>query len=117
MLNSLEEIASDSVLDEAYAWLCKRRENYSHNDEVWEVRFRWKEVKPWLQGQLLAGRYRFTPLRRIHRINDDLEIWSALDALLLKAMAIVLTRWSSRSRSACSFSGWDAERFSSVMWS
>jgi retron-type reverse transcriptase len=33
------------------------------------------------------------PAEEIHRTNDDLEIWSALDSLLLKAMAIVLTRY------------------------
>lgn len=104
MLSQLmEEIASESVLEEAYAWLCKRRENYSHNDEVWEVRFRWKEIRISLQRQLLAGQYRFSPLRRIHRTNDDLEIWSALDSLVLKAMAIVLTRYLARRLSSRCF--------------
>lgn len=88
----MEDIASGAVLEEAYAWLCRRRENYSHNDEVWEVRFRWAEIKSRLQRELIAGQYRFSPLRRIHRTNDDLEVWSALDSLVLKAMAIVLTR-------------------------
>jgi len=92
MLNLMEEIASDEVLEQAYDWLCDRRKDYSHNDEVWEVRFRWEEIKPMLQRHLLAGRYRFSLLRRIHRPDDDLEIWSALDSLLLKAIAIVLTR-------------------------
>jgi len=90
--NLMEQIASDEVLEEAYAWLCKRRENYSHNDEVWEVRYRWREIKSRLQRQLLAEEYRFSPLRRIHRTNDNLEIWSALDSLVLKAIAIVLTK-------------------------
>ncbi len=90
--NLMEEIASDDVLEQAYQWLCERRRNYSHNDEVWEVRFRWAEIKPVLQAALVDGRYRFSPLRRIHRTDDDLEIWSALDALVLKAMAIVLAQ-------------------------
>jgi RNA-directed DNA polymerase len=92
LINLMEEIASDEVLEEAYTWLCKRRENYSHNDEVWEVRFRWEQTKPSLQRQLLAGQYRFSSLKRIHRNDEDLEIWSALDSLVLKAIAIVLTR-------------------------
>ena len=73
-------------------WLCERRRDYSHNDDVWEVRFRWAEIKPVLQASLLAGRYRFSPLRRIHRTHDCLEIWTALDSLVLKAMAIVLAK-------------------------
>jgi len=36
----MEEMASDEVLEEAYTWLCKRRENYSHNDDVWEAWYR-----------------------------------------------------------------------------
>ena len=88
----LEQIASDEVLDEAYAWLCDRREHYSHHDDVWDVRFHWPEIKPVLQAALLGGEYRFSPLRRIHRAEDDLEIWSALDSLVLKAIAIVLTQ-------------------------
>ena len=46
MLILMEEIASDEVLEQAYQWLCERRKNYSHNDDVWEVRFRWAEIKP-----------------------------------------------------------------------
>ena len=87
----MEEIAANEVLEEAFAWLCDRRKNYSHNDEVWQVRERWSGIKTQLQRDLLGGRYRFSPLRRIHRINDRLEIWSALDSLVLKAVAIVLT--------------------------
>ncbi|MDA0661101.1 MAG: reverse transcriptase/maturase family protein [Planctomycetota bacterium] len=88
----MEEISSDEVLDQAFAWLCKRRENYSHNDEVWRVRERWGDIKPQLQRQLINGEYSFSPLRRVHRTNDYLEIWSALDSLVLKAIAIVFTR-------------------------
>ena len=67
MLDKLmEEIASDDVLEQAYVWLCERRKDYSHNDQVWEIRFRWSEVKPVLQAKLIEGRYRLSPLRRVH---------------------------------------------------
>jgi len=92
LANLMKEITTDEVLDEAFVWLCKRRENYSHNDEVWRVRERWGDIKPLLQHQLLNGQYSFSPLRRVHRTNDYLEIWSAVDSLVLKAIAIVLTR-------------------------
>ena len=92
LTNLMEEIASDEVLEAAFAWLCKRRENYSHNDEVWRVRERWDDIKPQLQRQLLNGEYSFSPLRRVHRTDDYLEIWTALDSLVLKAIAIVFTR-------------------------
>jgi len=92
MCDILEEITADAVLNEAYQWLCHRRKAYSHNDDVWEVRQRWEEIKPKLRRELLAGGYRFSPQRRIHCANEDLDIWSALDSLVLKAVAIVLTR-------------------------
>jgi RNA-directed DNA polymerase len=90
--NLIRAIASDEVLEQAYRWLCERRKDYSHNDDVWEVRYRWTEIQPVLQAELITGRYRFSPLRRINRTDGDLEIWSALDSLVLKAIAIVLTK-------------------------
>jgi len=88
----LRQIASDAVLDLAYCWLCKRRAKTSHNNEVWFLRSRWAEVKPRLQRDLLLGRYRLSPTRRIHIEGEVLEIWSAEDALVLKAVSIVLSR-------------------------
>ncbi len=88
----LRQIASDAVLDLAYCWLCKRRATTSHNNEVWFLRSRWAEVKPRLQRDLLLARYRLSPTRRIHIEGEVLEIWSAEDALVLKAVSIVLSR-------------------------
>lgn len=34
----MHEIASDKVLEEAYAWLCVRRKDNSANDDVWNMR-------------------------------------------------------------------------------
>lgn len=39
MLNLLEIIASDTIINEAFTWLCKRRENVHHNDDIWHLRF------------------------------------------------------------------------------
>ena len=36
----MAEIACDEVLDLAYDWLCLRRESTSHNNDVWDVRWR-----------------------------------------------------------------------------
>ena len=84
--------ASEAVLAEAYEWLCERRKEYSANNDVWEIRWRWQEIKPWLRQQLLTGRYRFECVRRFRGTDGTVELWSALDALVLKAIAIVLTR-------------------------
>ncbi len=34
-MSLMEQIASEQTLAEAYDWLCKRRRDYSHNDDVW----------------------------------------------------------------------------------
>ena len=86
----MDEIASESVLQQAFAWLCERRRDYSPNDDVWDVRWRWEEIRPQLQARLRAGEYRLGPVRRIRHGDETIEVWSALDALVLKATAIVL---------------------------
>ena len=88
----MDLIASDAVLDEAYAWLCDRRRDYSPHDDVWTLRERWADVKPRLQRSLLRGEYRCDVTRRVHTAEGVLEIWSAADALVLKATALVLQK-------------------------
>ena len=36
----MEEIASESVLRQAYTWLCERRRDHSPHDDVWDLRWR-----------------------------------------------------------------------------
>ena len=86
----IQKIASDSVINRAFQWMCERRKDYSHNDDVWDIRFRWSEVKPRLQKTLLAGEYTFSPQTQIRIPDRTIELWGALDSLVLKAMAIVL---------------------------
>jgi hypothetical protein len=45
----MDEIASESVLNEVYPWLCERRLDYSPNDDVWDVRWRPEELRPKFQ--------------------------------------------------------------------
>ena len=87
----MAEIASGEVLAEAYKWLCERRKDYHHNADVWDVRWRWADLKTQLQERLLAGTYRLGTVDRVETSEDTLELWAALDALVLKAAAIVLS--------------------------
>ncbi len=88
----IREIASDQTLNTAYQWLCKRRENLSHNNDVWELRRDWQQIKPKLQKTLIQGEYTFGPLVELQLPDGNLECWCAVDSLVLKAMAIVLGR-------------------------
>jgi hypothetical protein len=90
-MDLIPQIASDEVLELAFAWLCDRRKQHHYNSDVWQVRRWWQEKKALVQAQLLAGTFRFRELRRIRRKERVTESWASLDALVLKAVAIVLT--------------------------
>jgi hypothetical protein len=86
----IKKVASDEVIDAAYRWLCERRQHYHYNNDVWQVRRWWTEKKPQLQAELLAGTYRFREQRLIRGEERTVELWAAMDALVLKALAIAL---------------------------
>jgi hypothetical protein len=98
------------VLTAAFAWLCKRRIDYADSADVWNLRRRLAEIRPQLQRDLLDGQYRFQPLRRIRTADGEcIELWPALDALVLKALAIVLNRRLDFPRSCYHVPGKDGE--------
>ena len=89
----LSRIASDPVLDTAFAWLCKRRHDYPAHADVWHFRRHWREEKARLHAELLAGRYRFGLLSRVELTDgEEIDLWSARDAVVLKALAMVLAK-------------------------
>ncbi|NEO79490.1 reverse transcriptase/maturase family protein [Moorena sp. SIO4G3] len=91
MTDLIAQIASDEILDQAYQWICRTRCHYHYNGDVWHLRRWWGEKKPILQQQLRAGQYRFRELRLIQGRERTVEWWSSLDALVLKAITLVLT--------------------------
>jgi RNA-directed DNA polymerase len=87
----LAQLASDDALDAAYQGLCRRRRDYSANSDVWSFRQCWQREKERIKAELLSGNYRFALLSRITvKTGDETDLWSARDALVLKALAIVL---------------------------
>jgi len=89
----LAQLASDDVLDSAYEWLCRRRRDYSANSDVWALRRNWPREKETIKCELLSGNYRFSLLTRITlKDGEDTDLWSARDALVLKALALVLSQ-------------------------
>ncbi len=87
----LAELTSDDVLDTAYDWLCDRRRNYPADADVWSFRQQWPVEKDRLKVELSAGRDRFGLLTRITLADgEEVDLWSARDALVLKALTILL---------------------------
>ncbi len=102
----LAAIASDSVLDAAFAWLCKRRRDYPDHADVWEFRRNWPQQKDRIRAELPSGGYRFGLLDRIALANgEEIDLWSARDALVLKALAMVLAGHLPVSRSCTHVKG------------
>ncbi len=95
----LADVTSDDVLATAYDWLCRRRRNYPADADVWSLRRSWAEEKEQIRTELLAGRYRFGLLARVTlKHGEEVDLWSARDALVLKALAIVLVKRHIRRR-------------------
>jgi hypothetical protein len=58
---------------------------------VWDLRGRWPQVKAQLQAELQAEEFRFGVLSRVNLpTGDEVDLWSARDALVLKGLALVL---------------------------
>jgi len=89
----LEQLASDDVLNSAYEWLCRRRREYSANSDVWSLRRCWPRDKAQIKDELQSGSYRFSLLSRVTlKDGEETDLWSARDALVLKALALVLAK-------------------------
>ena len=80
MITLISCISSDTILSEAFRWLCKRRLGHSHNSDIWDLRQNWEIEKPFLQKTLLAGDYQFGPMNRLQLPEGNLDYWAARDA-------------------------------------
>ena len=89
----IEQISSDIVIDTAYQWLCQQRKNDSHNNDIWSLRWYWTTIKPDIQQRLRAGEYQFGPLTEYRFPDQIVQVWQAADALVLKALTLVLTQY------------------------
>ena len=88
----IDQVASDENIEQAFSWLCLKRKEHSPNNDVWNLRRHWQTIKPNLQQQLLDGTYQFSPQQEIRFETDTIELWASLDALVLKAVTLVLTQ-------------------------
>ena len=89
----MTDVVSSKVLEGAYQWLCKRRRDYPARADVWSFRQRWEQEKERLKAELLEGRYRLGLLSRITLANgEQIDLWSARDALVLKCLSRILAQ-------------------------
>ena len=88
---TLAEVADAAVLDRAFDWLCDRRKRYPASSDVWDFRRSWPDSRRRIKQELRAGTFRFGLLDRIERDGETIELWASRDALVLKALTLVLT--------------------------
>ena len=90
----MTQIASDGVLNDAFEWLCHRRNDYPPSADIWSFRRDWETERGQLQTLLRAEAYRFDVLDRVTRRDGGcIDLWCARDALVLKAMSVCLAHW------------------------
>ncbi|MGL4666761.1 MAG: reverse transcriptase domain-containing protein [Saezia sp.] len=88
---------NDPHWQNAYRWLCKCRQRAPANAQVWHVRFFWRALKESTYRAVQEGRYQLTPMRIYkHAGGDAYAQWSALDALVLKWLALTIEQYLPR---------------------
>ena len=90
-----EALADDARLDAAFAWLCQRRKDWPATADVWRFRRDWRKEKTRIQRELLDGTYEIGLLSRVTLWHDgqpadDVDLWTARDAVVMKALARLL---------------------------
>ena len=103
---TLAHILDEGILESAYAWLCKRRRNYPDDADVWNFRRHWEREMARLRRELLEGSYRLGLLiRTTLEGGDEVDLFVARAALVLKALALVLGKRLSFSRNCTHLEG------------
>jgi hypothetical protein len=90
--NLMSEVTSNTVLEMALKQVSKCREKDTHNSDIWHVRFYWPKIKEEVRHTLLNGTYQLSPVQVCgNKDGHRLTRWTAIDAIVLKAISIVLT--------------------------
>lgn len=77
-------------LENAFAWICEIREDYSANSDIWRLRRDWEEIKPSFLDQLNDGSYPFGLLDRYEIDGAIISLWSSQDMIALKLITLAL---------------------------
>jgi hypothetical protein len=90
-LTLLPTLTSEGALEEAYAWLCRQRKRWPDSADIWDFRRQWPFEKATLQRELRSGTYQIGLLSRTTLANgEEVDLWAARDALVMKALTLVL---------------------------
>ena len=77
-------------LEEAYAWICKIRKEYSPNSDIWSLRRDWEQLKHDFLTQLNRGSYQFGLIDRYEYDDAIISLWNSQDMIALKLLTQAL---------------------------
>ena len=90
-LVTLADVANDALIDRAFAWVCKQRRCWPDASDIWSLRRSWPDEKKRLRRELASRRFRFGLQQRVrNRDGEHFDLWSARDAVVLKALTLAL---------------------------
>jgi RNA-directed DNA polymerase len=90
MKPNMKQVAESVNIETALEHVVHNRRNHSHNNDIWHLCYKWDLEKPEIRRQLMDGSYKFQALRRYRIDGKKINSWSGRDAVVLKAVAMVL---------------------------
>jgi len=83
-------LTSDDILTSANTWFCHQCRDCPTSSEVWLFRSNWKTEREQIVTDLMGCTYRFSLLTRTRNKDGEIvHLWSARDALVVMALALV----------------------------
>ena len=83
----IDRIVASENMQASCKWLAIRRKDSHHNNDYWHLCHHRQELEPKIIEQVRNGSYLFSPCKQY----NGCSVWSAEDALVIKAIALVLT--------------------------
>ena len=90
--NLSSQLAANTLLDEAFHYICQSKKQAHVNHDIWFIRRDWQTLRSQLQANLLSGNYLLSPAKRIKIAGHSIAVWNSLDAIVLKALSLLLGR-------------------------
>jgi len=78
-------------LESVFDWLCDLRLDYSHNNDIWDLRRHWESLKHTFLHQMNTGTYQFNALDVYVHGDVSIYLWSSLDMIALKLITQALS--------------------------
>ena len=79
---------SVAQLDQAYNWLCRQRQHFPPNADIWWFRRRYLDDRFELLQEINSGAYQFSPQQKIIKSSGEvIHLWGSQDVLVMKLLA------------------------------